>query len=97
MEMDQTNRKLNKEDKMEGDRTVLIRRTVLGNLNPPPREEAKWKDTKYKAKRHGLRTKGYGIHQERDGEDGHRHTTVAFHNRCSIFPASKQAHVSNPQ
>ena len=35
-----------------------------------------------------------GIHQERDGEDGHGQKTVAFFGRWPILPASKQAPVS---
>ena len=32
-----------------------------------------------------------GVHQERDGEDGHKLTTVAFPGQWSMLPGSKQA------
>ena len=41
--------------------------------------------------RHGKRNEGDGIHQERNGEDGHGQKTVAFLGRWPMLPASKQA------
>ena len=49
---------------------------------------------KHLAKRHGKRNEGDGIHQERNGEDGHGQKTVAFLSRWPMLPASKQAKVS---
>ena len=46
---------------------------------------------KHLAKRHGKRNEGDGIHQERNGEDGHGQKTVAFLGRWPMLPASKQA------
>ena len=47
-------------------------------------------ETKHLAKRHEKRNKGDVIHQEKDGEDGHGHKTVAFLGRWFMLPASKQ-------
>ena len=41
--------------------------------------------------RHRKGNKGDGIHQERDGEDGHGQKTVAFLGRWPMFPVTKQA------
>ena len=60
----------------------------------PPREEAKRKATEHLAKRHKKGNKRDGIHQERDGEDGHGQKTVAFIGRWLMLPASKKAQVS---
>ena len=57
----------------------------------PPREETKRSATKHLAKRHGKRNEGDGIHQERNGEDGHGQKTVAFLGRWPMLPASNQA------
>ena len=48
---------------------------------------------KHLAKRHRKGNKRDGLHQERDGEDGHGHgqKTVAFLGRWPMLPASKQA------
>ena len=45
---------------------------------------------KHLAKRHGKRHKGDGI-QERDGEDGHGHITVAFLGQWPMLPVSEKA------
>ena len=42
------------------------------------REEAERKATDNLTKRHRKRNKGDVIHQERDGEDGHKQTTVQW-------------------
>ena len=57
----------------------------------PPREEAKRKAMEHMAKRLGKRNKIDGIHQERDGEKGHRQTTVAILGWWPMLPVSKQA------
>ena len=41
--------------------------------------------------RHGKSNEGYGIHQERNGEDSHGQKMVAFLGRWPMLPASKQA------
>ena len=41
------------------------------------------------AKRHRKGNKRDGIHQERDGEDGHGQTTMTFLGRWPMLPASK--------
>ena len=87
--------KKKKTENMEVDRTHT--QETSRNHHPsshhmePPREQVKGKAIEPLAKRH--RNKRDGIHQERDGEDGHRQTTVAFLGRWPMLPgpASKQA------
>ena len=79
MDQTTTHRKCNKDEKMELSRTHTQETTR--NHNPssmePPREEAKMKATKHPAKRYRKGNKRDGLHQERDGEDGHGHKTLA--------------------
>ena len=65
---------------------TFAQETSINHHTESPMEEAKRKTTKHLTKRHGKRNKRDGIHQERDGENGHRQKTVAFLGRWSIFP-----------
>ena len=111
LKMDQTttNGKLNQDEKWRWiDHTLrkppetIIRQAIIWNHLRRGEEEGHETPCK---KRHGKRNKGDGIHQERDGEDGHGQTTVAFlgrrstvdgrrstvDGRWSMVPARKQA------
>ena len=46
------------------------------------------------AKRHWKRNKGNGIGYERDEEDGHKQTTVAFLGRWLMLSENKHAYIS---
>ena len=67
--------KLNKEEKTEVDRTYI--QETARNNHPsshqmePPREEEKSQATKLLTEKHRKGNKGYGINQERNGEDDH--------------------------
>ena len=56
--------------------------------NPQGRDEEVGHETPGKET---WKKKGDGIHQERNGEDGHGQKTVAFLSRWPKLPASKQA------
>ena len=90
-----THRKFNKEEKIEVDRTHTQETTrnhyQSSHHMEPIREEAKKYATKHLAKEHREGKKRDGIHQERDGEDGHGQKTVVFLGRWPMLPVSKQA------
>ena len=79
---------------MEVDRTYTQETTKQHHpsshhMDPQRRDEEVGHETPGKETR--KKNEGYGIHQERNGEDGHGQKTVAFLDRWPMLPASKQA------
>ena len=88
-----TTGKINKEDEMEMDAPYAQETSrnphPLSHHMEHPREEAKSKAVEHLAETHEKRNKEDGIHQETDGEDGHKQSTVVFFYRWPMLPANK--------
>ena len=74
--------------------TTLWKMTKQLPIENEIKKKKEEKRRKHLAKSHRKRNEGDGIHQERNGEDGHGQKTVAFLGRWTMLLASKQAYVS---